>query len=240
MHSVSGTSSRNPTIVLALAITIMLCSCSTVRQVRPLDKGESSVTFSVGGPITQVGKVYFPLPLLSVGYNRGIIAERLDIETGLHLTQLAYGILDFEAGVNVRPLPAEGFRPGINITPKAFFMTNFKPESFRFYPDLGITLYWNINQTVYIYTGLENWFELATTRADGNPQKNNWLTAPFLGVDIGRGDWQLQLESRLYTPNLSNKGKPTKNLGIGDHGVWGAFLGVNHTFGRKSEWNSND
>jgi hypothetical protein len=233
-------SQKRAILFVSMAFALSLCSCSSVRQVRPLDKGESSITFSVGGPITQVGKVTVPLPLLSVGYNRGIIAERLDIETGLHLTQLLFGILDIEAGVNVRPLLAKAGRPGITITPKFFFMTDFKPASARFYPDLGLTLYWDIKQTVYIYTGLENFFELATTRDDRNKQKNNWLIAPFLGVDVGNNDWQLQVEGRLYTPNLSNRGKPTKNIGFGDQGALGVFLGVNHAFGGNRQWTNSD
>ena len=42
---------------------LIFLSCSTVRQIRPLAKKESAATLSLGGPITQVGKLYVPLPL---------------------------------------------------------------------------------------------------------------------------------------------------------------------------------
>jgi hypothetical protein len=220
--------------LLGVSLLVLLGSCSTVRQVRPLDEGESALGISLGGPITQVGKPYIPMPLISAAYYRGVIDKKLDVGGGLHLTPLLFGTLDLEAGVNVRPFLSEGIRPGLLVAPKAFFMTDFTPASFRFYPELGLSAFWEVRNNWYLYTGLDNWFELASTRSDGNPQPNNWLIAPHLGLDMGNQTWQFQIEAKLYTPNLPNTGKPTKNIGIGDHGVWGIFLGLNRTFGGRS------
>lgn len=220
-------------IIITILITLLSISCSSVRQIRPLEKNQSSLTMSVGGPITQVGKIYIPLPLLSLGYNYGLLDKKLDMEVGWGITQAMCGIMDIDLGVNWRPFLNDRFRPGLMVSPKSFIMTNFKPKSFRFYPDLSLTAFWEIKRFWYVYTGLENFFELSRTRADGNKQPNHWLIAPFCGIDIGNERWQFQIEIRLYTPNLSNQGKPTKNIGIGDYGVWGGFLGVNRTFGGK-------
>jgi hypothetical protein len=214
-----------------IALLAAAISCSSVRQVRPLDKGESSVGVSLGGPVTQVGGPYIPLPLLSVSYHRGIVARTFDIGGALYLTQALYGIMQLEAACNWRPWHGSTWRPGLIVTPRLFLMTDFSPESFRAYPDLGLTLPWEPKEDWFVYTGIESWFEPHQVRDDGNRQPHHWLIAPSLGTVLGRGPWHYQLEVKLYTPNLANTGRPTKNIGIGDHGVWGVFLGIGRTFG---------
>lgn len=209
---------------------LLIASCSTVRQIRPLNKGESSVALSVGGPITQVGKIYFPLPLISVGYNYGCI-DKLDVEAGFHVLFAIYGILEADLGVNWRPWSAKVFRPGLILSPKLFVMTNFKPASLRLYPDIGCTAYWEMAKYRYAYLGLDNWIECHQVRDDGNIQKEHWLIAPYAGMSIGNRLWQVQIEAKWYTPNLINDSRAVKNIGIGRYGIVGVFLGVNRSFG---------
>ena len=226
------------TVTILTLFLLLLFSCSTIRQIRPLGKGESSGTISVGGPITNIGgsdKVYIPLPLLSVGYNRGILDKKLDLETGLHITQLLYGILDLDLGVNYRPFISKGWRPGLIVSPKIFLMTDFQPEGFRIYPDLCLTGVWEVRDNWYVFTGIENWFEFSRERDDLNDQEHHWLITPYLGINLGSERWQFQFETRVYTPNLENTGRPTENVGFGDYGVLGFFLGVNYTFGKEKK-----
>lgn len=212
-----------------LALIIINYSCSSVRQIRPLDKGESAVTFSLGGPITELGDIYSPLPLLSVGYNRGIIGRKLDIEAGLHLTEGLYGVLMLDAGINYRPVLSCGFRPGVIISPKLFFTTDFSESGARLYPDLTLSSYWKVKQNLFLYLGLENWFEVYSERNDGNDQNNHWLIVPFVGINCGNEKLLFQFETRAYTPNLKNTGRPTNNIGFGDNGILGFFVGLNYT-----------
>jgi hypothetical protein len=200
-----------------------------------LEQGQSAVTLSAGGPITEVGHLYIPLPLLSLSYHRGIRNDKLDWESGLHITQLLYGILHCDAGLNYRPWHSDRWYPGAIITPKIFFMTDFSPSSVRVYPDLSLTFPWRLYQNFYIYTGIENFFECSSTREDGNTQKNHWLIAPFAGMDIGNDRALFQLELKVYTPNLENTGRATKNIGFDDHGIFGVFLGWNYLFGKRGQ-----
>ncbi len=206
-----------------------IISCSSVRQIRPLDKGQSSVTVSLGGPITELGSIYSPLPLLSVGYNRGIISRKLDFEAGLHITEGLYGVFMFDGGVNYRPFLSSGLRPGLIVSPKIFFLTDFTPSSVRIYPDLTLSTYWKIRENFFVYLGLENWFEFSQEREDGNSQDHHWLIVPFLGLNCGNEKLLFQFESRVYTPNLKNTGRPTENIGFGDYGILGFFIGLNYT-----------
>ncbi|MBN1307616.1 MAG: hypothetical protein JXA18_06855 [Chitinispirillaceae bacterium] len=215
--------------VSVVLIASLLLACSSVRRVVPLESGASAITVSLGGPVTEVGKKYLPLPLLSAGYNYGING-RLGIEAGLNLTGALFGLLHVDAGVNWYPLTVKGPIPGITVTPKLFFMTNFESGGNRLYPTITPTLYWKLGRHL-VYTGIENWFEVHTRRSDGNEQPRHWLIAPYLGWGLSWKKWLFQLEGRGYTPNLANTGRATKNIGFGSHGVIGFFMGVSRTIG---------
>jgi hypothetical protein len=209
---------------------IFMLSCSSFRQVRPLEKGESRVSISAGGPFTKVGNIYIPMPLVSLGYNYGI-TEKLDAEAGTNFLAMMYGIAHFDAGVNWRPLKPNRYVPGLIVSPKIFLMTDFRPGDSRIYPDVGLTGWWEIRKYRLVYLGLENFFELSGTREDGNKQQNNWLIAPYTGISLGNKKWQFQFEAKLYTPNLQNNLHTAKNIGVGDHGIFGVFLGVSRSLG---------
>jgi hypothetical protein len=223
---------KGVTYLLVFAFILAIVSCSPVRSVRPLEKGQSAVSLSLGGPITQVGKIYLPLPMLCLGYNYGLF-ETMDIEGGINFTDMLFGIANIEAGANWRPLFPEKFRPGFIVSPRLLAMTDFKPGESRVYPDIGLTAFWKIRKQIYWYVGSDTWIELDSTRDDGNTQKRHLLVAPYIGTDFGNDRWRFQAEFKLYTPNLSNKGRPAKNIGAGDKGIFGVFLGVSRYFGNK-------
>ncbi|MFP4417337.1 MAG: hypothetical protein ACOC41_01745 [Chitinivibrionales bacterium] len=217
----------------SLAVALLFANCSTVRHVRPLKTGQQQVTLSLGGPITEVGKSYLPLPLLGVGYTYGL-RENLSLEGGLGVTSLLFGIMQLDAGCSFFPFKANGWVPGVFISPRFFLITDFEKESLRLFPDLDFGGYWEYKRH-YFYLGLESWFEIHSDRSDGVEQKHHWLAVPFLGYGIEKNRWSFQLEARVYTPNLENTGRATKNIGIGDNGILGVFLGVNRQFGGRDE-----
>ena len=213
--------------LLAVFLLFFCISCSSVRHVLPLQKGESAVDLSVGGPITKVGNVYIPLPLLSAGYRYGI-TENLGLESGLGITSMLYRNFHLDAGITWHPFLAQGARPGLFLSPRLFFLAN--SENFRLYPDLDLGTYWKLRNNL-IYTGVENWFEYHATRSDGNSQDHHWLIIPFLGYGYSFNKWQFQLEGRVYTPNLKNTGRATENIGFGDYGILGVFIGFSRSLG---------
>jgi hypothetical protein len=215
---------------LEVSVVLVLISCSPVRSILPLHKGQSAVSVSLGGPITQVGAIDAPLPFLCVGYDYGLL-EKTDLEAGVNITEAVFGIGNMQAGLNWRPLPALTWRPGFIVSPKLYVMSNFKPGGFRLYPDLGITAFWELPKRRYYYLGMDNWFEPNHIRDDGAVQGRHWLIAPFLGVDFGSERWRFQTEMKLYAPNVGNQGRPVKNIGAGRKGIFGVFAGVSRYFG---------
>ena len=208
---------------------ILVTGCSTVRYVRPIEKGTSAASLSLGGPVTQVSGNYLPLPLLSAGYGYGV-TDYLSLEAALHITSALFGVAHVDIGANWVPLATRGVIPGVVLSPKVVLLSNFKPHESRSYPVLTPTLYWERGRHLW-YTGVENWFERHSVRADGNEQSHHWLIIPYIGYGIAKGKWQFQAEGRVYMPNLSNTPGATTNLGFGDRGIIGFFLGVNRTFG---------
>jgi hypothetical protein len=214
-----------------LIFLALIVSCSGIRRVRPLDDGESALSASVGGPVTQVGSAWLPLPLLSIGYAYGL-NRHLSLEGGVNLTSALFGLAHIDAGLNWYAFEPRGAIPGITVTPKLVLISNFAAAGTRFYPTVTPTVYWNVGRHV-IYTGAENWFELHSQRSDGNTQPHHWLAVPYLGFGLSRGKWLFQVEGRVYTPNLKNTGRATKNIGFGDYGAVGGFIGVGRTFGES-------
>jgi hypothetical protein len=208
----------------------VLAGCSSVRRVTPLEPGTSAVTVSLGGPLTEIAEdVSIPLPLLGAGYNYGI-SDKLGVEGGVNITAALFGLLHLDAGVNWFPLTCRGGIPGITVTPKIFLMSDFDEKGTRLYPTVTPVVYWKPGRHI-AYLGVENWFETARVRSDGNTQQHHWLVAPCVGYGISWKKWQFQIEGRGYTPNLKNTGRATKNIGFGEYGIIGIFLGVNRSIG---------
>jgi hypothetical protein len=216
---------------LAVGCMALLSSCAAVRQVRPLAKGESAVNVSLGGPMTNyVGDAFLPAPLLSLGYNYGVL-PRMDMEVGLDLTHLLYGVAKVDLGVNWRPWQTLRWRPSLIVSPKLQLATDCQ-TSVMVNPDLILTAAWNPTPALYPYLGIENWFILDRTRPDGVTQEQHWLIAPFVGLSVYHHRWQYQAEFRILAPNLDNDlYRAPENVGFGDHGIIEIFLGIGRSFG---------
>jgi hypothetical protein len=62
-----------PVIIYGLLLFIFGAqSCAPSRIVKPLEKGEQSLTANLGGPLIKFGSAPIPIPLTSVMYARGI------------------------------------------------------------------------------------------------------------------------------------------------------------------------
>jgi hypothetical protein len=215
-----------------VALSIMFLSCSSIRHVVPLKQGESRISVSIGGPVTKIGESFIPLPFVTAGYNYGL-KYNLDIESGINITSLFFGITNIDAGINWHPVVPLLMRPGMYVSLKGVITTNFEKNGTRLFPVNDLGIYWLLFKHQYIYSGIESWVELHDVRYDGNIQKNHLLINPYIGYILEYKTWQYQLEGRVYTPNIPNKGRAVKNKGMGDYGIFGFFLGVSKSFGGK-------
>jgi hypothetical protein len=221
-------------VVLAVFLFItLLASCSSVRHVRPVEKGELTASATFGGPFAgQIG--WAPFPMLSLGTNYGVL-EKIDIEAGWTVTSALFGVCELDGGCNWRPLGPAGVRPGVMVSAKALGATDFQKGNSRFWPDVGATALWRIHERSYCYRGMENWFETHTTRFDGNEQAYHWLPVVYSGIDYGGRIWQWQIEAKWFVPNidpLDTPSNPVQTIGIGGYGSIGVYIGVSRSFGK--------
>ena len=220
--------------LIGISIIIFCFSCSSIRHVIPLEPGESRISASIGGPITLVGDYYIPVPFLTLGYNYGL-KHNLDLEAGFKITDELFGasigVTAIDAGVNYHVFTDCKFRPGLYLSLKGMLTTQFKKENTRFFPLIDFGCYWHPSKRNYIYLGMENWIELHTQRYDGNPQENHILLNPYIGYILQNKKWLFQLEGRAVTINCTNKGRAPKNIGFGDQGIIGVYIGISREFG---------
>jgi hypothetical protein len=217
----------------AVALTALIASCSSVRHVRPIDKGELAAGASIGGPfVGQIG--HAPLPLFSAGINYGITSH-IDIESSWEITSALFGILQLEGGCNWRPFVSSGWMPGLIASTKLLGAADFKAGNSRLWPDAGLTAVWRLTPRWYCYTGADNWFETHTIRYDGNKQPCHWLPIIHAGIDFGTNSWQIQLEGKWYVPNINATRHTVRTTGIGTQGCLGVFLGGSYSFGKITE-----
>ena len=218
---------------IGLTALAFLASCSSIRHVRPVEKGELTASASFGGPFAgQIG--WAPFPLLGIGANYGVL-DKIDAEAGWAVSSALFGVCELEGGCNWRPLAPMNWKPGLIAGARLLGTTDFQKGNSRLWPGAGVTLLWRLHPRVYGYCGMDNWFETHTTRYDGNEQQHHWLPVIHYGFDYGGSAWQWQIEGTWYVPNidpLQSPSNPVKTVSIGGQGSIGVFLGVSHSFGK--------
>jgi hypothetical protein len=188
-------------------LLIFIASCAPSRYVIPLKRGEQSVSFNMGGPLINYSGLVIPVPFTSVNYAYGW-KKQTTVFGSVHPTALAYGIGQVELGLVHRIHYFEGSKIGISASPVLNMMLDKWDWNFRVYPQLDLNVYWNFagdlsrhcdcpgdkKASAYAYLGVTNWIELNRTRANGQPQPQNWLLAPQIGINAGSASWRYSLE----------------------------------------------
>ncbi|MDH4201171.1 MAG: hypothetical protein OEV66_12475 [Spirochaetia bacterium] len=165
-----------------------------------------------------------PLPLTSVGFAYGV-HENITINSGAYITEALFGVIHLDLGATFGIIKPDGFIPGISVSPTFAFMLDVWQKNFRFYPVVDANLYWNVSERKDIaYLGLSNWFEMATVRADGAPQKNFWMPSLNAGYTFSLNKWLLTAEVRYMGFHLNSKNLVPDYVGIGDNGAIGVYL----------------
>jgi hypothetical protein len=217
-------------IILSVLLLVYLCSCAPARFVKPLQKNEKAISANFGGPLISFAGAVIPMPLTAVGGGYGI-NDKLTAYSNIHTTSLAFGVLQLDAGVVQEVLSQRKWRPGISINPAVNLAYQLKAGDFKFWPQLDINAYWNYkNKPNYFYVGISNWFELATTRAHGEPQPHNWLFIPQFGHTFVNKKFNWNLEIKYIVPNISNKNIVVEYQAPARQGAMGFYFGVARKF----------
>ena len=218
---------------LLLTASIFTGACGTMNAARPLDAGHHQVGVTFGGPFTTQLGPPIPVPNIVVEGRSGLDplgALPIDINYGLNVTPLLFGVTGLHTGVSVHPLAQHGARPALSFTERVLLYNNLldsrKPADTRTVwalNELDATASWALGHHL-VYAGVSNALDLA------DPEL---LVSPFLGTELRPrgGAFAWQFESRWLGANFSPDVYDVSWLNTGDPGH-GLF-----TFTVSAAWN---
>jgi len=227
---------RATPLVLTLVLTLgSLAGCGTMNAARPMPSGEHRVGVHFGGPFTTSLGPPVPIPNLVAEGRSGlqpIGGLPVDVNYGMNLTTLAFGVLGVHGGGSVHLLEPSGRRPALSLTERIHFYNNkldgSKPKEARAFwglNELDLTASWAAGNHL-IYTGVTDHIDMA------DPEL---LIGPFLGTELrpNGGNFAWQLETRWLGANFSPEVYDVSWLNTGDpgHGLFTFTVGASWRLG---------
>ncbi len=217
---------RNLSLILAVTL---LFSCSPVRLIKPLEKGQKAIGGNFGGPIIDFAGAPIPIPYTAAFYAKGI-TQKTSLYGGLHLTSLAFGVLQAEVGTCNQLWSNQSKTLGFSVSPALQLALDRWDWNFRFWPQLDCQLYKTFTNQSFVYAGIGNWFEPTRMRPHNETQEKFWFMHPQLGYRWGKHKWNYGIESKWVGPNLPNKPNVADYKGINGMGALGVYFSIMKRF----------
>lgn len=216
--------------ILIFVVILILYSCAPSRFVKPLEKDQFAVTGNLGGPLIGFAGTTIPIPFTSLGAGYGI-SDHTTAFGNLHTTALAFGVVQVDAGLLHSFVSPKGIIPGISASAAANVMMDVFENNLKFFPQLDANAYWDYGRrNNFFYVGTSNWFDLASTRAHGEAQPQNWIFNLQAGHTFVRPRWNIALEAKYLAPFHSNQNVVVDYAAFGQHGAMGAYLAIIRKF----------
>lgn len=206
-------------LAAAVAASIAAAGCSATAIVRPLPRGTSAWTASVGGPWVPSSVPTLVVPYVTVGWQRGV-SDDLTMGGAVHATMAAFGVAGVDISATRRLVPQSGAWPELVATLRGTVFTNGSASGTRAYPSLGVVGSWAAGPRTLWYVGTD-----AMAQAGATPSV---LLAPLAGVQRRVGSRaELQLEAKWMAANVdTRRGVFEGESAIGGHGALAVQLGL--------------
>lgn len=171
--------------------------CSAVHNLKPLDRGDSQVYASLGGPLITEG-VSFPVPYTIAGYAYGV-HEKLTLHGELHPSAAIYKTFAAGIGGLIGFVKEAGWIPELAVDLQGVFASDFS-ETVLFPIATPILSYQLWNPAWHGYAGIDILWQLHSHDDAAAPRSY----APLIGI--------------RYTPQAQKLGFgiETKWLGVSD------------------------
>ncbi len=211
-----------PAIVLLAAVR-----CGTVTAVTALNRGESSLSASVGGPVANVSGMNIPLPYAVARYRYGL-GDQVGIYTGLHLLAAGLGLAGVDFGFSYHFLRQQGWIPTVGAI--AGITALVKPGGAQvLFPQFDLVGSYRLGNRFTTYFGSQSMYQFSS--------RPNVVLAPFLGTQWRVSDpFSLNLEAKWYAPTEPTEPRNVHySLPIGNRGAVGFVVGANWLFGGSNE-----
>ncbi len=180
-----------------LGAAALAVGCSATAIVRPLPRGASAWTASVGGPWVPNSVPTVVIPYVTVGWQRGV-TDDLTVGGAVHATMAAFGVAGVDLSATRRILAQDGGRPELAGTLRGTLFTNGSGSGTRFYPSVALVGSWEAGPRTLWYVGAE-----AMAQSGTGP---TLLVAPLAGVQRRVGSRAaLQLEAKWMAANIDTR-----------------------------------
>lgn len=215
-----------------VAIALFCGACTTQKIVKPLQKGQQQVSANLGGPLIGFAGTTIPIPLTSINYARGL-QDNITLHGGLQTTSLLYRTLQIDAGVTYGLFQANGWTPGLSLSGSLNFLSDFRENNSKVYPQLDANIYWDYGNEHFMYFGSTNWVELSKSKAHSEIQEKRWLTGIQFGNTWVLEKWNLTAESKWLAPTRSSLNSVVDYKTYSWNGVPRGAVGIYLGFARK-------
>ena len=212
-------------LVLLLPAVALLAAvrCGTVTAVTPLDRGESSLSASVGGPVANVAGLNIPLPYAVARYRYGLSGQA-GIYAGLHLLAAGMGVAGVDFGFSYHFLKQRGWIP--NVGAAAGLTALIKPGGGEaFFPQFDLVGSYLLGDRFTSYFGSQSTYQFSA--------KPYVVLAPLIGTRWRVSDpFSLDLEAKWYAPTEPTEPRNVHyTLPISNRGAVGFVVGANWLLG---------
>lgn len=129
---------RFPWIAAALALASLVPGCAMHHLARTVGEGNGEVRASAGGPFFSNLGAPIPLPNVVVSGRYGL-TDGFDLDGGLSLTGLAYGVVGLQLGA-VGQLVRERNGFAMSLAGRGHVLIGTRGPDLRFFPELGVHL----------------------------------------------------------------------------------------------------
>jgi hypothetical protein len=234
-----------------ITVLITAAACTNTKYIKNLNKGQSAVHGSFGGPVVSVpGAGSIPLPLTSIGYGYGASTNATVFGTW-YPTAALFGNAQLDLGASFK-LKKNDSIYGFTIAPQLNVFTH-KGKNWRMFPEINTNFYhtYKLKNTArklksnYYYLGINTYFDLSLTKANGVKQSNNVIVSPQVGHCFERSvthnhknelyarpkTWVYTVEAKFIAPYLSNQNIVLDYASpLGKRGALGVYFGIVRKF----------
>jgi hypothetical protein len=216
--------------ILITLILVFVFGCAPTHFVKPLDKKQSAVNVSLGGPLIKYNELTIPIPFVTTTYGYGIDSSLTGFASA-NVTSALYGNLQMDIGATKLLTRQVGIFPAISISPLLNVIYRNK-ETKKLYPQLDINSYWECGRNKnLVYVGIDNWFELSKKKAYEMKQKNHWFFSPMIGYTLVRNRYCINIEAKVIAPNKSNEKLVVEyQTPFNNSGAFGVYVGYTRKF----------
>ncbi|MES2681499.1 MAG: hypothetical protein V4635_16505 [Bacteroidota bacterium] len=214
-------------------LVVFICilqHCAPSRYVKPLEKTQSAVAFSFGGPLIKFSGAPIPIPFSTLGYGYGL-TDNVTVYGNLHSTSLLFANAQADLGATLHLYKKQNVF-GITASPALQLAYNIRNQTgFRMWPSLDLNSYFHFNKKPsYVYGGINSWLELSKLRAHGDTQQRHLIPNLQIGYVIVKTKWQHQFECKYLGIGIPNLPGVVDYIGLARKGTFGIYYSLIRKF----------